>query len=84
MKYGQGFFLFCLLSLSPFSAWACSCAFPETPEEAYDRATYAVALVRTNDDEYSRDGDGNFVFKGLEVIRAWKNKLPKRIDVISD
>jgi hypothetical protein len=36
MKSGQGFFLFCLLSLLPFSAWACSCAFPETPKERYE------------------------------------------------
>jgi hypothetical protein len=80
MKREQGFFLFCLLSLLPFSTWACSCAAPTTPK-AYYAGAYAVALVRANGDEYDKNSDGPIVFKGLEVIRAWKQKLPERIDV---
>jgi hypothetical protein len=76
MKYKQRFFLFALLNLLPFSAWACSCA-PSTPPENYSYA-YVVALVRA-------DGSGpdDKVFRGLEVVRSWKRKLPERIEVTS-
>ena len=78
MKYKQRFFLFALLNLLPFSAWACDCiCAPSTPPENYGHA-YVVALVRAD----GSDPDDK-VFRGLEVVHSWKRKLPERIDVTS-
>jgi hypothetical protein len=70
MKHAKRFSLFFFLGLLPLSTWACSCA-RISVQQLYDTAT-VIALVNVH---------GNIKGSPFEVLRSWKTKLPRQINV---
>jgi hypothetical protein len=73
MKRAQRFSLFLCLSLFPLSAWACMYFRSDFSDWGlYNRADI-IALVNFSGTEDGID---------VEVIRSWKDRLPKRINLL--